>query len=72
MYIPFSRVYKIINFVLFCVFSISCFICRAGGQTAWDMLNEERYSSLVTTSCVDLDNILGGGISCKEVTEIGE
>ncbi|CAL5211093.1 unnamed protein product [Lathyrus oleraceus] len=42
-----------------------------GGQTAWDMLNEERYSSLVTTSCVDLDNILGGGISCKEVTEIG-
>ncbi|CAI8600760.1 unnamed protein product [Vicia faba] len=42
-----------------------------GGQTAWDMLNEERFSSLITTSCADLDNILGGGISCKEVTEIG-
>nr|ABD33114.2 RecA bacterial DNA recombination protein [Medicago truncatula] len=35
------------------------------------MLNEERFSSLITTSCLDLDNILGGGINCKEVTEIG-
>nr|KYP76898.1 DNA repair protein RAD51 isogeny 3 [Cajanus cajan] len=42
-----------------------------GGQTAWDMLNEEKFSSCITTSCVDLDNILGGGIKCKEVTEIG-
>ncbi|KAJ1413613.1 Rad51/DMC1/RadA [Sesbania bispinosa] len=42
-----------------------------GGQTAWDMLNEEKFSSHITTSCVDLDNILGGGINCKEVTEIG-
>ncbi|XP_057455369.1 DNA repair protein RAD51 homolog 3 isoform X2 [Lotus japonicus] len=42
-----------------------------GGQTAWDMLNEEKFSSCITTSCVDLDNILGGGINCKEVTEIG-
>lgn len=25
----------------------------------------------ITTSSADLDNILGGGIHCKEVTEIG-
>ncbi|KAG5070952.1 hypothetical protein AAZX31_03G024600 [Glycine max] len=42
-----------------------------GGQTAWDMLNDEKFSSYITTSCADLDNILGGGIKCKEVTEIG-
>ncbi|KAL1349526.1 hypothetical protein HN51_026045 [Arachis hypogaea] len=42
-----------------------------GGQTAWTMLNEEKFSTRITTSCVDLDNILGGGITCKEVTELG-
>ncbi|KAE9610750.1 hypothetical protein Lal_00021227 [Lupinus albus] len=42
-----------------------------GGQTAWAMLNEEKFSLHITTSCTDLDNILGGGIICKEVTEIG-
>jgi len=47
------------------------FLCHAGGQTAWDMLNDEKFSSYITTSCVDLDNILGGGIKCKDVTEIG-
>lgn len=41
-------------------------------QTAWDMLQEEQESlTRITTSCADLDNILGGGIGCKEVTEIG-
>ncbi|XP_054784096.1 DNA repair protein RAD51 homolog 3 [Prosopis cineraria] len=40
-----------------------------GAQTAWAMLNEEK--SCITTSCLDLDNILGGGIRCGEVTEIG-
>lgn len=47
------------------------FLCLAGGQTAWAMLNEEKFAPRITTSCVDLDNILGGGINCKEVTEIG-
>ncbi|KAI4356783.1 hypothetical protein L6164_000775 [Bauhinia variegata] len=42
-----------------------------GGQTAWAMLNEENLSQRITTSCADLDSILDGGISCKEVTEIG-
>ncbi|XP_057500960.1 DNA repair protein RAD51 homolog 3 isoform X2 [Actinidia eriantha] len=42
-----------------------------GAQTAWDMLHEEDLSRRITTSCADLDNILGGGINCKEVTEIG-
>nr|XP_043622188.1 DNA repair protein RAD51 homolog 3 isoform X2 [Erigeron canadensis] len=42
-----------------------------GAQSAWDMLQEEETLMRITTSCADLDNILGGGISCKEVTEIG-
>ncbi|KDO85795.1 hypothetical protein CISIN_1g0364642mg, partial [Citrus sinensis] len=43
-----------------------------GTQTAWDMLQEEQESlARITTSCADLDNILGGGIGCREVTEIG-
>ncbi|CAL5331423.1 unnamed protein product [Camellia sinensis] len=42
-----------------------------GAQTAWDMFHEEDLSRCITTSCADLDNILGGGINCKEVTEIG-
>lgn len=44
--------------------------CSIGAQTAWDMLHEEEACKLIT-SCSDLDDILGGGISCKEVTEIG-
>ncbi|PKI70414.1 hypothetical protein CRG98_009189 [Punica granatum] len=35
------------------------------------MLHEEELFTRITTSSADLDNILGGGISCKEVTEIG-
>ncbi|KAL6130725.1 hypothetical protein ACLB2K_069104 [Fragaria x ananassa] len=42
-----------------------------GGQTAWEILNEEMLLPRITTSCADLDYILGGGINCKEVTEIG-
>ncbi|XP_057807382.1 DNA repair protein RAD51 homolog 3 [Salvia miltiorrhiza] len=42
-----------------------------GAQTAWDMLHEEESSICITTSCSNLDGILGGGIHCKEVTEIG-
>lgn len=42
-----------------------------GAQNAWDMLQEESSLTRITTSCADLDNILGGGITCKEVTEIG-
>ncbi|KAK1559208.1 hypothetical protein Q3G72_011846 [Acer saccharum] len=42
-----------------------------GAQNAWDMLHEEESLTRITTSCADLDNILGGGINCKEVTEIG-
>ncbi|KAF9668820.1 hypothetical protein SADUNF_Sadunf14G0043100 [Salix dunnii] len=41
-------------------------------QNAWDLLHEERsLMTRITTSCADLDDILGGGISCKQVTEIG-
>jgi RecA/RadA recombinase len=47
------------------------FPSHAGAQTAWDMLHEEEMFPRITTSCMDLDNILGGGINCKEVTEIG-
>ncbi|XP_042951420.1 DNA repair protein RAD51 homolog 3 isoform X3 [Carya illinoinensis] len=40
-------------------------------MTAWDMLHEDEMFPRITTSCLDLDNVLGGGINCKEVTEIG-
>lgn len=42
-----------------------------GAQSAWEMLKEEESLGHITTSCSELDDILGGGISCKEVTEIG-
>ncbi|KAL1223595.1 putative DNA repair protein RAD51 [Cardamine amara subsp. amara] len=42
-----------------------------GAKNAWDMLHEEDSLPRITTSCSDLDNILGGGISCRDVTEIG-
>ncbi|CAO2835092.1 unnamed protein product [Amaranthus hypochondriacus] len=41
-----------------------------GAQSAWQMLHEDSNIK-ITTSSADIDNILGGGISCKEVTEIG-
>ncbi|PWA64663.1 RAS associated with diabetes protein 51C [Artemisia annua] len=41
-----------------------------GAQSAWDMLQEEETLVRFTTSCADLDNIFGRGISCKEVAEI--
>lgn len=47
-----------------------CFL-GIGAQSAWEMLNEEKLLGRITTSCSELDDILGGGISCKEVTEIG-
>ncbi|KAL4562810.1 hypothetical protein LXL04_026841 [Taraxacum kok-saghyz] len=50
--------------------STSCSIVK-GAQSAWDMLQEEETLVRITTSSSDFDNILGGGISCKEVTEIG-
>ncbi|XP_021904349.1 DNA repair protein RAD51 homolog 3 isoform X2 [Carica papaya] len=42
-----------------------------GAQNAWDMLHEEELLARISTSCSDLDNVLGGGINCREVTEIG-
>ncbi|CAN6825283.1 unnamed protein product [Brassica oleracea] len=42
-----------------------------GAKNAWDMLHEEEALPRITTSCSDLDKILGGGISCRDVTEIG-
>lgn len=44
----------------------------AGAQNAWDMLHEEELLARISTSCSDLDNVLGGGINCREVTEIGQ
>ena len=42
-----------------------------GAQNAWDMLSEEQSQKHITTGSGDLNGILGGGIHCKEVTEIG-
>jgi len=35
------------------------------------MLSDEQSQKHITTGSGDLNNILGGGIHCKEVTEIG-
>ncbi|KAH9311269.1 hypothetical protein KI387_026304, partial [Taxus chinensis] len=43
----------------------------AGAKTAWDLLCEEKTMKRIITSCEDFDVILGGGISRKEVTEVG-
>ncbi|XP_072985892.1 DNA repair protein RAD51 homolog 3 isoform X3 [Typha latifolia] len=51
--------------------SISPSQLSRGAQTAWDMLSEEQMQKHITTGCEDLDAILGGGIHCKEVTEVG-
>ncbi|XP_038683593.1 DNA repair protein RAD51 homolog 3 isoform X2 [Tripterygium wilfordii] len=51
--------------------SVSSSDLARGARNAWDMLHEEELLPHITTSCADLDNILGGGIKCKEVTEIG-
>lgn len=40
------------------------------GQNAWDLFRHEKAKRRIITSCHDLDNILGGGICTKEVTEI--
>ncbi|MQL82204.1 hypothetical protein Taro_014680 [Colocasia esculenta] len=40
-------------------------------KTAWDMLSEERSLRHITTGSQKFDAILGGGIHCSEVTEIG-
>jgi RecA/RadA recombinase len=53
-------------------FKVTFILSPTGGQTAWEILNEEKLYPRITTSCADLDNILGGGINCKEVTEIGQ
>lgn len=36
------------------------------------MLSDEQSQKHITTGSGDLNDILGGGIHCKEVTEIGE
>eukprot|EP01018_Ginkgo_biloba_P016183 Gb_10222 [translate_table: standard] len=43
----------------------------AGAKTAWDLLCEEKTMKRIVTFSEDLDVILGGGIGCKEVTEVG-
>ncbi|XP_078446135.1 RAS associated with diabetes protein 51C [Wolffia australiana] len=40
-------------------------------RTAWDMLSDEQGRRYITTFSGELDEILGGGIHCNEVTEIG-
>lgn len=59
-------------FLLFFTDSLGVYlIVLSCSQSAWDMLHEEVVFGRITTSCAELDEILGGGISCKQVTEIG-
>ncbi|KAL3677410.1 hypothetical protein R1sor_027358 [Riccia sorocarpa] len=41
-----------------------------GGQSAWDLLRNEKARRRIVTSCQELDSILGGGVCTKEMTEI--
>lgn len=36
------------------------------------MLRQEETEIHITTSCEDLDAILGGGVKRKEITEVGQ
>uniref|UniRef100_A0A0E0L0Q9 Rad51-like C-terminal domain-containing protein n=1 Tax=Oryza punctata TaxID=4537 RepID=A0A0E0L0Q9_ORYPU len=45
-------------------------IVHKGAQNAWDMLSDEQSRRHINTGSADLNNILGGGIHCKDVTEI--
>lgn len=42
----------------------------SGAKTAWDLLCYEKERKRISTSCAELDSLLGGGICLKEVTEI--
>lgn len=42
-----------------------------GARTAWEMLSDEQNLKHISTGCEDLNDILGGGIRCGEVTEVG-
>ncbi|KAG9156906.1 hypothetical protein Leryth_015499 [Lithospermum erythrorhizon] len=46
-------------------------LSRFGSQTAWEMLEKEESSRRITTSCADLDKVVGGGFRCNQVTEVG-
>ncbi|KAK3279343.1 hypothetical protein CYMTET_12768 [Cymbomonas tetramitiformis] len=42
----------------------------SGAKTAAQILQEERTRVCITTSCLELDKLLGGGISPTEITEL--
>ncbi|KAK8944388.1 hypothetical protein KSP39_PZI007821 [Platanthera zijinensis] len=42
-----------------------------GAQTAWEMFSDEQNLKHISTGSEDFDGILGGGIHCGEVTEVG-
>lgn len=42
----------------------------AGAKTALELLDEERAEHPIVTFCKELDDVLGGGIRCKQITEL--
>ncbi|KAI5083077.1 hypothetical protein GOP47_0002820 [Adiantum capillus-veneris] len=42
----------------------------SSAKTAWDLLCIEKTRKRISTSCAELDSLLGGGICLQEVTEI--
>ncbi|MCO5610719.1 hypothetical protein L7F22_064960 [Adiantum nelumboides] len=42
----------------------------SSAKTAWDLLCSEKTRKRISTSCAELDSLLGGGICLQEVTEI--
>ncbi|CAA7391707.1 unnamed protein product [Spirodela intermedia] len=46
-------------------------LSHTAARTAWDMLTDEQTTRHITTFSGELDAILGGGIHCNEITEVG-
>lgn len=47
-------------------------LSHTAARTAWDMLSDEQTTRHITTFSGELDAILGGGIHCNEITEVGK
>lgn len=41
-----------------------------GARTALELLEEERMQRSIVTFCIDLDDLLGGGICTRQITEL--
>ncbi|PKU80793.1 DNA repair protein RAD51 homolog 3 isoform X2 [Dendrobium catenatum] len=72
--IPHREAVEIIKVTLKCCRAVGLEGTHAvlkGSRTAWEMLSDEQNLKLIRTGSEDFDGILGGGIHCGQVTEMG-